>query len=451
MTQQYDLIVIGTGVAATKIAQTCRKEGWSVAIVDRRPFGGTCMLRGCDPKKLLWSVAESVDQARRFADAGFSGRNVHLSWPELMHFKRSFLGDAPEAVEKGLRSAGIDTFHGAARFVDRTAVSVDGNRLESRFVAIAAGSKPATLPISGVEHLLTSDDFLDLHQLPDSIAFIGGGYISFEFAHIAVRAGATVTILHADERPLAQFDRDLVERVLDKSRRVGIDIRLNSRVDRIEPVSGGVRIYAEGGDVNEPAEASLVVHGAGRVPDIDDLGLDAAGIERDGHRLRLTPFLQSASNPAVYAAGDAAATGPMLTPVSEIDGEVVAENLLAGTPKRAPDYQGVPSALFTIPVLASVGLTEQEARDRNLNFRVEQADISGWYSARRVQEDTAAFKVLIEKGTDRVLGAHLIGPNAEEAINLFGLAIRLGLGARDLRRVVAAYPSEGSNLAYMLG
>lgn len=150
--------------------------------VSRSPavFGGTCMLRGCDPKKLLWTVAESVDQARRFADAGFTGTDIHLSWRDLMHFNRSFLEAAPEAVEKRLRSSGIDTFHGTARFVDRTAVLVDETRLEGRFVALALGSKPAKLSVSGVENLLTSDDFLELHQLTDSIAFIGGGYISFE-------------------------------------------------------------------------------------------------------------------------------------------------------------------------------------------------------------------------------------------------------------------------------
>src|ERR1051325_467179 len=126
MTKQYDLIVIGTGVAATKIAQTCRKEGWRVAIIDRRPFGGTCMLRGCDPKKLLRGVAESIDQARRFADAGFYGRDISLSWPDLIHFKRRFIADAPDAVEMGLHDAGIDTFHGTARFVGRTSVSVEG-------------------------------------------------------------------------------------------------------------------------------------------------------------------------------------------------------------------------------------------------------------------------------------------------------------------------------------
>ncbi len=264
-------------------------------------------------------------------------------------------------------------------------------------------------------------------------------------------AGTTTTILHEDTQPLAHFDRDLVARVLEKSRRGGIDIRLDSRVDRIEPVSGGFRIYADGTGANEPVEASIVVHGAGRVPDIDDLDLDAAGVERNGRRLRLNPYLQSTSNPAVYAAGDAAATGSMLTPVSEIDGEVVAENLHANAPSRTPDYNGIPGVVFTIPPLAAVGLTEQQARDQKLNFRIAQADISGWYSARRLREDTAAFKVLIENGSDRILGAHIIGPDAEEAINLFGLAIRLDLTAHDMRRLVAAYPSEGANLAYMLG
>jgi glutathione reductase (NADPH) len=152
----------------------------------------------------------------------------------------------------------------------------------------------------------------------------------------------------------------------------------------------------------------------------------------------------------VYAAGDAAAAGPMLTPVSELDAEVVAHNLLVAEP-RQPDYTGVPSVVFTIPALASVGMTEEQARAAKRAFRVLHGDISGWYSARRVQEDTAAHKVLLEEKTGRILGAHLIGPSVEEAINPFALAIRLGLAADDLRRLVPAYPSEASNIGYMLG
>jgi glutathione reductase (NADPH) len=298
---------------------------------------------------------------------------------------------------------------------------------------------------------LTSDDFLELDELPPSLAFVGGGYISFEFAHTAARAGAKVTILHRDDRPLAQFDKDLVGRLLDKSRRLGIDVRLNSPVEGIEACGGGVRVWTKSRGANQLFEAAAAVHGAGRVPDIDDLDLAAGGVARDGHRLRLNQCLQSVSNAAVYAAGDTAAAGPMLTPVSELDADIVADNLLDAGRHRQPDYNGVPSVAFTIPPLAAVGITEEEARAENRRFRIAQADISGWYSARHLNEDTAAFKVLIEEETNRILGAHMIGPNAEEAINLFALAVRLDLSADQLRRFVPAYPSAGSDIGYMLG
>lgn len=234
---------------------------------------------------------------------------------------------------------------------------------------------------------------------------------------------------------------------VDKTRRIGIDVELDSPVERIERSSGGVTVRA---GHNRLFEAAAAVHGAGRVPDIDDLDPAAGGLEREGQRLRLTPSLQSVSNPVVHAAGDSALAGPMLTPVSELDAEVVADNLLKGG-ARSPDYNGVPSVVFTIPALASVGLSEEQARGDNLAFRVEQADTSGWYAARRLKEDTAAFKVLIEKETERLLGAHVIGPNAEEVINLFAMAIRLGITSDRLREFVPAYPSQGANLGYMLG
>jgi glutathione reductase (NADPH) len=450
MAEMYDLIVIGTGVAASKIAETCRQAGWRVAVVDRRPYGGTCRLRGCDPKKLLWGVAESVDQARRFARDGFAARNIALSWPDLIRFKRSFLASAPEAVERQFQKSGIETLHGLARFADPNKLAIDGHTVQARHFAIASGSTPAHLPIPGADHLLTSDDFMELEELPNPLIFVGGGYISFEFAHIAARAGAKVTILHQDDQPLAQFDRDLVNRLLDKSRRAGIDIHLQSPVEGIEKSQQGVKVWARSHGVNHPFEAASAIHGAGRVPDIDDLDLTSGRIEREGSRLRLNPALQSVSNPAVYAAGDAAATGPMLTPVSELDAEVVAANLLEGALRRAPNYKGVPSVVFTIPPLASVGLTEEQALAQHLRFRIAQADISDWYSARRLKEDAAAFKVLIQEQTNRILGAHIIGPNADETINLFALAIRLDLPTNKLRELVPAYPSQAANLPYML-
>ncbi len=451
MAKEYDLIVIGTGVAASKIAQTCRNAGWQVAVVDRRPYGGTCRLRGCDPKKLLWGVAETVEQARRFAQDGFAGSDISLSWPDLVRFKRSFLEGAPEAAEESFRASGIETLHGRAHFVDPNKLAIDGHTVRARHFVIASGSRPASLPIPGADHLLTSDDFMELNELPDTLIFVGGGYISFEFAHVAAQAGCKVMILHADERPLAQFDGDLVDRLISKSRHAGIEIRLKSPVEGIEKTEEGVKVWAKSDGTNHPFEAAGAVHGAGRVPDIDDLNLGAGGIERDGHRIRLNQSLQSISNPAVYAAGDAAAAGPMLTPVCELDADVVGENLLKKVPQRRPDYNGVPSVVFTIPPLASVGLTEDQARAQHLRFRVAGANISGWYSARRMKEDTAAFKILIEETTNRILGAHIVGPNADEVVNLFALAVRLRLPSDELRRLVPAYPSQAANLEYMLG
>ncbi|HEY8160807.1 MAG TPA: NAD(P)/FAD-dependent oxidoreductase [Methylocystis sp.] len=445
MADAYDLIVIGTGVAATTIAQRCRSANWRVAIVDRRPFGGTCMLRGCDPKKLLWGVAEAVDEARRFQGDGFEARNISLCWPDLARFKRTFIENAPSAVEERLKGLGVETFHGRACFVGRNSVAIDGEMLTARHIVIASGSRPAPLPISGAEHLLTSDDFLDLERLPQRLIFVGGGYISFEFAHIAARAGAQTTILHADDKPLAHFDRALVGRLLDKSRRLGIDVRMNCPVEGIEKIAQGVKVFTK----DASFEADAAVHGAGRVPDIDDLDLDAGGIERDGPRLRLSQWLQSVSNPAVYAAGDAANAGPMLTPVSELDAEAVAENLLGGGARRSPHYVGVPSVVFTIPPLASVG--QNETSGDAPSIQVMEGDVSSWYSARRVKEDTAAYKLLADANNGHLLGAHIIGPNAEEEINIFALAIRLGLRLDQLREFVPAYPSEAADIPYMLG
>lgn len=427
MADAFDLIVIGTGVAATTIAEACRRTGWRVAIVDHRPYGGTCMLRGCDPKKLLSGVAELVDLARRFAHDGVYAEHLALSWPALMQFKRSFLAPLPDAVERRLGTEQIAKYHGLAHFVDPHRIAVGQDVLEGQWIAIATGSRPRPLAIAGVENLLTSDAFLNLDRLPESLLFVGGGYISFEFAHIAARSGTKVTILHESDRLLAQFDQDLVERLLDASRRIGIDIQCRSRAETIEQHGRGVKITTSDG---RTFEADAAVHGAGRVPDIEALDLVAGGIDQQGGQLRLTPALQSVSNPAVYAAGDAASVGPMLTPVAELDAKAVVENLLHPESPRTPDYHGVPSVVFTIPALAGVGLSEEQARQGKYNFRVAQADIQDWYVARRVKADTAAFKVLVDNESHRLLGAHLIGPGAAETKPLTFLRWPCGWGSR---------------------
>ena len=448
--KHFDLIVIGTGSAGSTVAYQCRAAGWQVAIVDSRPFGGTCALRGCDPKKVLVGAAELVDWQRRMQGLGVAADNVQIRWAELMQFKRRFTDSVPQNRLAGYQQAGIATFQGRASFLDQTILQVGEDRLAARHVVIASGAKPRDLGIPGAELVTTSDQFLELAHLPKRIVFIGGGYISFEFAHIAVRAGAEVCICHRGARPLEPFDADMVATLVEASRALGIEVRLNSAVCAIEQGADGLQVQTTTDGQQQRLPADLVVHGAGRVPEIDDLDLATAGVARNARGVLVNDYLQSISNPAVYAAGDAAAGGgPPLTPVAGAEGRVVAENLLQGNHQQ-PNYTGTPSVIFTIPPLAAVGLREEEATQQGRKFTVHTDEITGWYSARRTNEQHTAFKVLVEDETEQILGAHLLGAHAGEVINLFGLAMRHGLRASDLKSMIYAYPTKASDISYMV-
>ena len=451
MLQKFDAVVIGTGSAASAVAMGCRRAGRQVAVVDSRPFGGTCALRGCDPKKVLVGAAEVIDWNHRMQDKGIRQQQTRIEWPELMQFKRSIISGVPKNREEGLTKAGIAPFHGRARFVGATAIRVGDDVLEAKNVVIAAGARPADLKIPGEEHALTSERFLELDNLAERILFIGGGYISLEFAHIAARAGVHTMILHRGEQPLDRFDPDLVTRLVAKTRELGVKVHLRTQVEGIVASFAGFKVQTLSEGTEREFEADLVVHGAGRVPEIDDLNLSEARVEWDPvHGVKVNEYLQSMSNAAVYAAGDAAATeGPPLTPVSTYEGQIVADNLLNGN-HRKPNYDGIPSVVFTVPPLASVGLQEDAARERGLKFRVNQEDTSSWYSSRRVAERYSGFKVLVDEPSGRILGAHLLGPDAGETINIFALAIRKGLTVADLKDVIFSYPTLGSDVKYMI-
>jgi glutathione reductase (NADPH) len=301
-----------------------------------------------------------------------------------------------------------------------------------------------------VEHLTTSEQFLELDKLPRRILFIGGGYVAFEFAHLAVRVGSQVNIVHRGARPLPQFDPDLVDQIVAKSGELGIEIQPGAEAKGIEKKSGQFFVHVSTSSQQRTFETDMVVHAAGRVPEIDDLNLDVAGVEWDERGVRVNEFLQSVSNPAVYAAGDAAASGgPPLTPVASYEGTIVASNLLKGN-RQKPNYAGIPTVVFAIPPLASVGLSEREAREQGLKYQVKKEMTSTWYSSRRVAEKYSGYKVLVEEGTDRILGAHLLGDQASEIINLFAVAIRSGMRSTDLRHMVFSYPTHGSDVPYML-
>ena len=446
-----DLIVVGTGSAAQSVAYPCRDAGWSVTVVDSRPFGGTCAQRGCDPKKVLVGISELVDWTRRMQGKGLSAPAATMTWSDMMRFKRTFIDNVPTSTEAGFHDAGILTVHGRAQFAGPSSLRVDGETHDARHVVIAAGARHAPLGIPGEEHLLTSTGFLELDELPRRIAFVGGGYIAFEFAHVAAHSGVEVQILHRGDRPFEGFDADLVGHLLATTRDLGADVQVRTTVVAVDKRGDEFIVRTRSGDEQGEVVCDLVVHAAGRVPEIDDLALDAAGVERVGRGgIAVNEYLQSVSNPAVYAAGDAVAGGSLpLTPVAGMQGGIVATNLLEGN-TRTPNYEGIPSVVFTTPPLARVGLDEVTARAQGLRFTVHQDDTSGWYSSRRVALAHTGYKTLVEDGTGRILGAHLFGLHAEEVVNIFGLAVRKGLSAGDLKDMVYAYPTSASDISYMV-
>lgn len=448
MTRTYDLVVLGTGTAANGVATRVRAANRSVAVIDFRPFGGTCALRGCDPKKMLVGGAAAFDHARRMHGKGIAG-DIRIDWPELMTFKRGFTDPVPAANEHRYAAKGIDAFHGRARFTGRNTLAIDGETLQAAQVLIAAGAEPVRLGIEGEEHLVSNEEFLSLPEIPRRIVLVGGGYIAAEFSHIAARAGATVTILQRGERMLKNFEPELVGWSMKAFDALGIDVRTATTVRSIEKLGRSYCVHAASGGQSVSVDADLVVHAGGRAPALDSLDLRAAGIESERGRLKLNAFLQSVSNPAVYAAGDAAQAGPPLTPVAGHDAEVVAANLLEGN-HRKPDYTAVPSVVFTIPPLASVGFSEAQARRQGLHFRMKCEQVADWFTARQAAEATYGFKVLVEEPTGRILGAHLVGPHADEVINIFALAIRHALTAEDLKATMFSYPSATSDVGYML-
>ena len=444
----YDLVVIGSGTAAQVASARVRRAGRTIAVVDHRPFGGTCALRGCDPKKMLISGAEAIDAAHRMRGNGVTGE-LRISWPELVAFKRTFTDPVPQKHEAHYAARGIDVFHGLARFTGSDAVSAVGRELKARHILIATGARPVPLRIPGAEHIIASDRFLELESLPRRIVLIGGGYIAAEFSHIAAHAGAQVTVFQRGDHMLPHFDRELVSWLMAKFTELGIDVRTRATVARVEQAANGFLVHANGALGKQAVAADLVVHAAGREPDLEELDLTAGQVAVSKGRLELNEYLQSVSNPLVYAAGDAASVGPPLTPVSGHDGKVVAGNILEGN-RHKPDYRGVASVAFTVPPIATVGLNESQAQAQGLKFKVKSENTPNWYTARRLAERVYGYKTLVEEGTGRILGAHIVGPHADEVITLFGLAIRHNLTARDLQTTMFAYPTGASDIGYMV-
>ena len=440
--KKYDLIVIGTGSTGATVAYMARDARWKVAIIDSLPFGGTCALRGCDPKKILVGAAEIVERGMGIKGKGIS-EVPKLNWNNLMRFKNSFTNPIPKNNESAFKKSGIDAYQGQAVFSGKNKIQVKEDELEGKYIVIATGSVPRKLNIPGEELITKSDKFLELEKLPKEIIFAGGGYVSFELAHVAALAGAKVKIIHRSSEVLKQFDQDLVKMIVKEFNEIGIEIIFNSPVKSIEKKGNKLILKAE----NKPYKADMVVHGAGRVPNVEALKLENANVRGNEKGIAVNAQLQT-SNPKIYAGGDVATLGLPLTPVAGLQGRIIGNNLLNKN-KNKFDGSITASVVFTYPPLASVGLTEDEAKKKRIKYKKKFAETSSWYNPKRIGLKNSGYKILIDK-EDKILGAHVFYPNSDEIINLFLFAMKNNMKSEEIKDLLMAYPSSSNDIKYMI-
>lgn len=447
---RYDIIVLGSGVAGGHVAARCSEAGLSVALVEHDGFGGTCPLRGCEPKKVLADATHTVERFAHAAGHGVLGQAT-LDWKELMAFKRSFTDDLPPKIKHHYEKKGIVTYTEPGRFTGPDTIITGQTLLRGSYICIATGAATRRLNLPGAEHMITSRQFLELETMPKRMIFVGGGFIALEMAHIAAVAGAEVHIVHRSERLLRKFDADLVNRLREQMEHIGITFHLNCPPRSVRSTGAGLELVA-GDTQDDTAEhvfaADCIVNAAGRPPALDELNLEAGTVQVKRGGVEVNSRMQSVSNPIVYAAGDVVRTSMPLTPVATLEADVIVRNILDGTPHHV-SYGPVPYALFTYPPLAAVGLLEEEAREQGKDVDVIQGDASGWSEYERIGQRCAGYKLLVEKKTRQILGAHVLGDAAEETINLFALAMRTGVTADDLQSMPWAYPSFGYAIKYM--
>ncbi|MBC2181995.1 NAD(P)/FAD-dependent oxidoreductase [Listeria sp. FSL L7-0233] len=437
----YDLVVIGSGASGTTVAFEAQAAGLKVAIIEERSWGGTCVLRGCDPKKVLVGAAEARKLSTRLRGKGIK-QAATISWTDLMAFKETFVEDVPESRLESFREAGIETFFGPASFQDANTIQVADDLLQAAKIVIATGATPSTLQVEGQSFIQNSDDFLSLQALPDSIVFIGGGYISFEFASIAQAAGSEVHIIHHNSEPLKKFDPDFVGALVANMKEEGIHFHFDTDITKI--TKKGEKLQIQGKD-GFSLNTDLIIGATGRKPNIDHLSLEKANIDYAKKGIVVNEKLQTTNHSHIYACGDVAATkGAPLTPVVSMEAAFVAKIILGDDEKI--NYPAIPSVVFTSPKLSSIGISAEEAKANPDKYQIKNHDTTNWYTYKRTNEQIALAKIIEDRKTGQIKGAHFLSEEADYMINYIALLIKANLTLADLQSVIFAYPSPASDL-----
>ncbi|EOH82843.1 dihydrolipoyl dehydrogenase family protein [Enterococcus malodoratus] len=440
--EKYDAIVIGSGPAGNSAAYGLKEQGKKVAIIEPDLWGGTCPNRGCDPKKMLMSGVEAQKRIETMLGKGFD-QTPKIVWEDLMTFKKSYTDFVPQNTKEGLDAAEIDRYQGQASFLDANQIVVNDQELSANQFLIATGQRPAVLSIDGQDLLQSSTDFLDLNHLPKKMAFIGAGYIAFELAVIASAAGSEVHIIHHNDRPLKEFDQELVNDLVEHMKADGIQFHFNVNTKSVELMHPNYRITGE----NFELVVDMVIGATGRIPNVEGLNLEKAGVSYDKRGIKVDEHLRTTQQ-NIFACGDVIAKKqPKLTPVAGFEAGYVVNAMNGDT--EAIDYPLIPTIVFGDQRLARIGLSERELADHPEKYHSETTDLSSWYTYHRINDQGAKIKIVYDED-DKIVAITCLSQLADEVINYLLIILTKKMSHEEVEKYIFAYPSPASDLSYFI-
>lgn len=441
---EYDLFVIGAGSGGVRASRVAAQLGARVAVAEERYLGGTCVNVGCIPKKLLVYASEFSDAFADAAGFGWTAGASRFDWGALIANKDKEIARLNRVYEQLLTNAGVTIIDGRATLVDAHTVAIGAERITARYMLVAVGGWPAAPRIPGAELAISSNEAFHLHAMPERAIVVGGGYIGVEFAGVFRGLGAEVTLVHRGDLFLRGFDDDLRAALAGEMQKRGVALRFNTLLERIEKRGAGVRATLTSG---ETIDAALVLLATGRRPNTHGLGLEAAGVKMDGAGAIVVDRHSRTSVEHIFAVGDVT-NRRNLTPVAIAEGRAAAETMF-GKRAMAIDYDNVPSAVFSHPPIATVGLTEMEARARfgavdiyKSAFRPLKHTLSG-------RDERTLMKLVVEPKSDRVLGCHMIGADAGEIIQGLAVALQCGATKRQFDATIGIHPTAAEEFVTM--
>lgn len=434
----YDLIVLGAGSAGMSAAKQAAKEGASVAIVEARTVGGTCVGRGCMPKKFLALAGNKMRTMTASGPRGLPAPDPQPDWSGVIDHEQDVVGQLIASNRDGLLEyESIDLIEGEARFVDSRTLEINGTSLTGDRVVIATGLHPNRPSIDGIQHALDSDQFFRTRDWNRSVALIGGGYIGVEFASILTSFGAEVTVVQRSARIIKDHDRVAAEHLRDCLVDRGITIHTNTEVRALEPEGDRIHLVTDSNEVDPVVDEVIVA--AGRQPNTDGLGVENTGVvlDEEGH-IEVNDSLRTRDE-AIYAAGDVLGHHEF-TPIAIREGKAAGANACNGS-GRTVNYHAIPVAVFTDPPLGGVGLTEAEARERFDSVEVAESSFASFETAVLGHDEKTLIRVLYAGDDNQFVGLHVVGPHAPELVQGFGPAIRLGATKEDIQNYPGIHPT----------